>query len=136
VNHEPDVGFVDTHAKGYRRANHVDVFIQKSVLIVHSGLRVQTGVVGECLYVVDAEQFGYFLHGFPAQTIYDSRLTLVLLDEFDELLFGLDLRLYFVVKIFTVERRFVEVSFLHLQVLLNVDLHLCAPTPRCSALRR
>ena len=46
------IGFVDAHAKGYRGDDNVDLFQQECVLVLRTGSRVHTGMVGQRPYPV------------------------------------------------------------------------------------
>jgi hypothetical protein len=85
---------------------------------------VESGVVRQGLHVVDGQQFSDFFHLLAAQAVHDARLALVELDVLDELFLGIDFRPHLVVEVFAVERRLEQGRLFHLEVALNVSLHL------------
>ena len=47
VHNEAHVGLVDSHSEGDRRDNHVDLFVQKGVLVAAARAGIESGVVGQ-----------------------------------------------------------------------------------------
>ena len=106
VDDEAHVGLVDAHAEGDGGHDDVDVLHQELVLGLSTGVRVETGVVGQGLDLVGTQDLGQLLHLFPRQTVDDAALIGVLLDELDDVLVNvLRLRAHLVVQVRTVKRR-------------------------------
>ena len=80
------VRFVNAHAEGDGRDNHVYLLEQELVLVLAACGTVHAGMVSQCLDAVDAQQLGQILDALAAQAIDDARLALVSLDEFDDVL--------------------------------------------------
>ena len=53
VDNEPHVWLVDAHAESNSGHNHVALFHQKGILILHTGLGIQSGMIGKCPYFID-----------------------------------------------------------------------------------
>ena len=103
MDDESHIRLVDSHSEGNRSNNHVHVFHQEGILIVRSGLRVETCMVRGCLYAVDIQEFCEFLHLLTAKTIYDSGFARILSDEFDDILLRIGLVPHFIVKVGSIE---------------------------------
>ena len=124
MDNEAHIRFVDTHAEGDGGDNHIHFLHQEFVLILFTGLAIESCVIRECLDAVHHQSFGQFLHFFTAEAIHDARLSLVLLDIFDDILddvFGFGTHL--VIKVGAVERRFEDLGIHDFQVLHDVVLH-------------
>ncbi len=126
VNHIPHVRFVNAHPKSDGSYNDIQFFIQKIVLGFDADRRIQTCMIRCRIDLIHFEQFGDLFHLFSAEAVDDSRFAFVLLDEFDQGLFGLifDLGANLIKEIGPVKRRFEQISFFHLKITLNVLLNL------------
>ena len=65
---------------------------------------VETGVIWKCADIVYGKQFGKFFDFLAAQTVYDARFAVLLLDEFYDV--AVDVfcfRPHFIIKVFAVE---------------------------------
>ena len=89
VNHITHIGLVDTHTKGNRGNNHIDSLHQEIILIIGSGLGVHTCVICQRLDAISQKQLGQLLNLLTAQTVYDSALASTLLDESNNIVFGI-----------------------------------------------
>ena len=77
MNHITDIRLVDTHTESDRSHDHIRLFHQEGILIGGTYLRIHSRMVRQRLYPVGFQDVGKFLHLFTAQTIYDTRFTLV-----------------------------------------------------------
>ena len=77
MDDKPYVRFVYSHTKRYGSYDDVDLFEKESILIGCAGETVHTGVVRECLYVIDTKHLGQFLNFLAAEAIDNA----VVLDE-------------------------------------------------------
>src|SRR5690606_33431248 len=80
-------------------------------------------MIRSCLYIIDIQKLGDFFYLFTAEAIYDARFPLIGLYKLYELLLSLMFWPHFIIEVLSVERRFKDISCLHLQVLLNIELH-------------
>ena len=82
-------------------------------------------MIGCCLDIVGTQDGCQFLYLLSRQTVDDTALPRVLLDELDDVLIHiLRLRTYLVVEVRTVEGTLVFLGIHHAEVLLDVAAHL------------
>ena len=72
MDDETHVRLVDTHTESDRRHDYVDLLHQELVLVVGSGLGVQSGMVWSGLYSIDVQQLRKLLDLFAAEAVYDA----------------------------------------------------------------
>ena len=77
-------------------------------------------MVGEGLYPVEVEDFGYALHLFAAETVDDAALAGVVAYEADYVALGIPFVAHFVVQVGAVERRLEHLCIDHPEVFLYV----------------
>ena len=58
MDHKPNIGFIDTHAKSDGGDDHIDLFHKELVLVLAPDLGLQPGMVGQGLDAVDVQRFG------------------------------------------------------------------------------
>ena len=97
MNHKAHIRLVDSHSESDGRNNHVNILHKEGILIVGSGLGIQTSMIWSSLYSIDIKKFGKFLHLLAAKTVYDSRLARVLTDELDDISLRIGLVPYFII---------------------------------------
>ena len=124
VDHEAHVGLVDAHSEGYGGHYHVDLLHQELVLVLGPGLRVESGMVGQGLDAVDAQQRRQLLHLLAAEAVDYARLAGILADELDYVLLGLDLVPDLIIEVGAVERRPEHFRVGDAQCAQDVALHL------------
>ena len=118
------VGLVDAHAESDRGDDHLDPLHQEVVLVGGARRGVHARMVGQRADAVGHEQFGQLLDLLAAQAVDDAALSLVLLDEADDIAVDVPLGAYLVIEVRPVERRLEHRSVGHAEVLLDVQLHL------------
>ena len=124
MNHKAHVRLVDTHTKRDGSYYHLDILLQKRVLIGVSRSRIHSRVIGTCLDTVGTEYLGQFFHLFAAQAINDTRFLRILLDELDDILvYIVGFRAYLVIQVRAVKRRLEFRSVCNTQTFLDIHLH-------------
>ena len=101
-----DVGLVDAHAEGDRRAHDPRVVAQELVLVAGPFLAVESRVIGARGKSPAGQRLGHAFRRGPARTINDAALGLALADEIDDLLQRLVLRHDAVGEVRAVEARY------------------------------
>ena len=123
--HKPHIGLVDSHAKGNGGHYHVDILLDEGILVVRACLAVHARMIGQRFDVIHPQQLGQFFNLFPAQTIYNSRFTLVGFDEADNIAVDiLCFSAHLIIEVRAVKRGFEHPCIGHGQILLDVVLHL------------
>ena len=102
-------------------------------LIGGPGHGIHAGMVGKGFYPVHLQGFSQFLHFFPGKAINNSGFTGISQDEFDNPLGGVDFRSDFVIEIMSPEGGFKHACLQHIQVLLNIMLHLWSGCGRITS---
>src|SRR6185369_7533914 len=92
MNDPANVGFVDAHAEGDRRANDPRVVAEKLFLIRGAFVGSEAGVIRARGKTAARERFGDALGGGATGAVNDSALVFALADEIDDLLRGLIFR--------------------------------------------
>ena len=62
MNYETDVRLVYTHTEGDGRHYDIHVFHKEAILILGTGLRIESRVIRKCLDSVNVKELGHFLH--------------------------------------------------------------------------
>ncbi len=123
--HKTHVGFVDTHAEGYRGYYHIYFLKQERILVLAAGHGVHARMVRQGLYGVYPQELGKLLHFAARQAVDNARATAALLDETDNVaVYVRCLGPYLIVEVGAVERRFEDGGICHGEVFLDVVLHL------------
>ena len=97
VDHKADIRLVNTHSESNGRNNHIYILHKEGVLIVSTGLGIQTRMVWSSLYSIDIQKFCKFLHLLAAKTVYDTRFARVLAYELDDISLRIGLVPYFII---------------------------------------
>ena len=124
MDDEPHIRLVNTHSECDGGHNHVHLLHQELVLVLRPHFRIQAGVVRHGTDTIDHKHLGQLLHLLAAQTIYDARLSGMLLYILDDVLVLVYLVAHFIVEIRPVERGLEHMRVHNPQVLQDVVLHL------------
>ena len=104
MDHETDIGFVNTHTKGNSRYDHIDVLHQEIILRLRSGGGIQSCMIGSGFDFIGFQDSRQFFHLLPRQAIDNAALARMLLNELDNILIHLlGLGTHLIIKVRTVE---------------------------------
>ena len=84
VDDKAHIGLIDAHTKGNGGHDHIHLFHQEHILILGTCFGIEPGMIGYSTHSIHLEYLGEFLDPFSAQTIDDSRLSLVLFYKTDD----------------------------------------------------
>ena len=105
VYDEAHIGFVDSHAKGYRSHDDIYLLHQEIILSLGTGSRVESCMVCQSFNLISTQYFSQFLYFLSRQTVDDATLAGMLFDELDNILVNiLRLRPHLIIEIRTIER--------------------------------
>src|SRR2546429_519558 len=99
VNNETNIRLVNAHAEGNGGADDLYIFHQELILCGRTNRCLEAGMIRKRTNAVYAERGSNLFYFLPAQAINNSALTLVLPDEFDDLLNGIFFRADFIIQI-------------------------------------
>ena len=85
MNDKPHIRLVDTHTEGVGCNHHLPAVVNKIVLIFHSFLGRQAGVIARRGNAAAVQHIADFLHLFARGAIDDSRFALALLQQLQQL---------------------------------------------------
>src|SRR5690606_1390956 len=124
VDNDTHVRLINTHTKGNGSNNHVNLFIQKLILVGCPCCSIHSGMVGQSLYTIHNQKFCKLFNLLPAKAVDYTRLSRILLQHLDNLFRCINLRPYLIVKVGPVEGRLENMGFLNTQCLLYIMLYL------------
>ena len=119
------IGLVNTHTEGNGSHDNLDTLHQKIVLSLRAEGRLQSCMISSCPNIVGPEDLCEFLHFLTGETVDNTTLTRMLLNELDNILvhiFGLGTNL--IIQVGTVKRALELVSIHDTQVFLDIRAHL------------
>ena len=128
------IRLVNTHTKSDGGHNHVCFLHQEVILVLNSGLGVQTGMVRQCANLVNLQKSSQFFHLFTTQAVYNARFARMVLNELHHLFIDI-FRLFadFIIEVGTVEGGNEHFGLFHSQILLDIALHLgCCGGSQCN----
>ena len=116
------VRLVDAHAEGDGGAHHDAVLAQEAALVVGAHLRRQSGVVGQGIEALAAEEFGGLLDLAPRHAVDDAGLATMAMQEISQLLAGIVLLHHGVADVGAVEGTDEVARFLQVEALGDLAL--------------
>src|SRR5574344_1272114 len=120
----PHIGFINTHAKSNRGHYDLHPFHQEVILIVRTGDRIHTCMIGQGTDAIYPQRLGKLIHLLAAETIHDARLAWLRLDKLDDFsVYVLRLGPNLIIEVWTIERGLEELGIIHLQYFLDILLH-------------
>ena len=69
MNHKAYIRFINTHSKRNRSYNHINVFLQESILIPITGSRIHSCMISASLDTICQQYFSELFHLLTAQAI-------------------------------------------------------------------
>ena len=134
MHHKAHIWLVNTHTKCDSRHYHLHFLHQERILIGASGRSIHARMVCQRRYIIHAQSLCQLLHGLAAQTIHNTRFAIHTADIANQIFIHIVCLLtYFVIQIRTIKRRLKHRRIHHIQVLLDIALHLrCCSRGQCN----